>query len=125
MTETLSVTDRLSPEELAFLEDRIYEFNVSATGIDDGRWLGVLVRDDAGKVVAGLSGTTWGQCCKVRDVWGEETYARRKPAGNVVMVTHNVNIAALSRRSVAQSEMVLMRPEGCCDARVAGQLKIG
>ena len=53
------------------------------------------------------------------------TYARRKPAGNVVMVTHNVNIAALSRRSVAQSEMVLMRPEGCCDARVAGQLKIG
>jgi broad specificity phosphatase PhoE len=53
------------------------------------------------------------------------TYARRKPAGNVVMVTHNVNIAALSRRSVAQSEMVLMRPEGCCDARVVAQLKIG
>ena len=53
------------------------------------------------------------------------TYGRRKPPGNVVMVTHNVNIAALSRRSVAQSEMVLMRPEGCCDARVAGQLKIG
>ena len=41
----------------------------------------------------------------------------RKPVGVVVMVTHNVNIAALSRHSVATGEMVLMRPDGCCDAR--------
>ena len=52
-------------------------------------------------------------------------YARRPPPGNVVMVTHNVNIAALSRQSVAQSEMVLMRPEGCCDARMVARLKVG
>jgi broad specificity phosphatase PhoE len=44
-------------------------------------------------------------------------YARKPPAGIVVMVTHNVNIAALSRHSVATGEMVLMRPDGCCDAR--------
>ena len=63
----LVVTDDLTPDELAFLEDRIYEYNVGATGIDDGRWLGVLVRDENGAVVAGLTGTTWGACCKVRD----------------------------------------------------------
>lgn len=51
-------------------------------------------------------------------------YARRKPAGNVVMVTHNVNIAALSRHSVATCEMVVMRPEGCCDARPLERLKL-
>ena len=44
-------------------------------------------------------------------------YGRKPPRGNVVMVTHNVNIAALSRHSVATGEMVLMRPDGCCDAR--------
>jgi len=44
-------------------------------------------------------------------------YGRRNPGGNVVMVTHNVNIAALSRHSVATGEMVLMRPDGCCNAR--------
>ena len=51
-------------------------------------------------------------------------YGRRDPGGNVVMVTHNVNIAALSRQSVAQGEMVLMRPDGCCNARPAERLKV-
>ena len=51
-------------------------------------------------------------------------YARRKPAGNVVMVTHNVNIAALSKHSVATGEMVLMRPDGCCDARPLERLVV-
>ena len=40
------------------------------------------------------------------------------------MVTHNVNIAALSRHSVAQGEMVLMRPDGCCNARPMERLKV-
>ena len=51
------------------------------------------------------------------------TYARSHPAGNVVMVTHNVNIAALSRQSVAPAEMVVMRPDGCCDAKLVERLK--
>jgi broad specificity phosphatase PhoE len=52
-------------------------------------------------------------------------YGRRRDlGGNVVMVTHNVNIAALSRHSVATGEMVLMRPDGCCDARPLERLKI-
>jgi len=50
-------------------------------------------------------------------------YGRRNPGGNVVMVTHNVNIAALSRHSVATGEMVLMRPDGCCNARPAERFK--
>ena len=52
------------------------------------------------------------------------SYGRRKPGGNVVMVTHNVNIAALSKHSVATGEMVLMRPDGCCDARPVERLKV-
>ena len=45
------------------------------------------------------------------------SYVRRPPRGNVVMVTHNVNIAALTRHSVAPAEIVIVKPDGCCSAR--------
>lgn len=51
-------------------------------------------------------------------------HARKRPGGNVVMVTHNVNIAALSRHSVAPGELVLMRPDGCCSARPVERLTV-
>jgi phosphohistidine phosphatase SixA len=47
----------------------------------------------------------------------------RKPGGNVAMVTHNVNIAALTKLSVAPGEMVVVRPDGCCALRTLGRLK--
>ena len=73
----LTVTDDLTPEQLTFLDDKIYEYNVATTGIGDGRGLGVCGRDESGAVLAGLSGTTWGACCKVRDVWVREDLRRR------------------------------------------------
>ena len=49
----------------------------------------------------------------------------RKPsAENTVMVTHNVNIAALTRHSVAQAELVVVRPDGCCDLRPLDRLRL-
>ena len=51
-------------------------------------------------------------------------YARKPPGGNVVMVTHNVNIAAIAAHSVAPAELVVMRPDGCCNARPVERLKI-
>ena len=52
------------------------------------------------------------------------TYASRKPRGNVVMVTHNVNIAALTKLSVAPGEAVVVRPDGCCGLKTVGRLRI-
>ena len=51
-------------------------------------------------------------------------YGRRHPGGNVVMVTHNVNIAALTRHSVGPAEMVIVRPDGCCNLRSMERLKV-
>jgi broad specificity phosphatase PhoE len=51
-------------------------------------------------------------------------YGARHPGGNVVMVTHNVNIAALTRHSVAPAEMVIVRPDGCCNLRSMERLKV-
>jgi phosphohistidine phosphatase SixA len=52
------------------------------------------------------------------------SYASRKPAGNVVMVTHNVNIAALTKLSVATGEIVVVRPDGCCGLRTLGRVLV-
>ena len=49
-------------------------------------------------------------------------YATRNPGGNVVMVTHNVNIAALTRLSVATGEIVVVRPDGCCGLKTLGRI---
>ena len=32
------------PDQVEYLEDRIYEFNSSVTGIQDGEWLAIFVR---------------------------------------------------------------------------------
>jgi len=50
-------------------------------------------------------------------------YSTRKAMqGNVVMVTHNVNIAALTKLSVAPAEIVVVRPDGCCGLRVVTRI---
>ena len=49
-------------------------------------------------------------------------YSIRKPAGNVAMVTHNVNIAALTRLSVAPAELVVVHGQGCCDVKPFGRI---
>jgi hypothetical protein len=70
------ITTEPTPEQVQYLEDRIYEFNSSATGITDGEWLAILVKDGQGRIVAGICGNTWGSCFEIRQFWVEE--ARRK-----------------------------------------------
>ncbi len=64
-------------EVVAELEDRLYEFNVAATGLDDGEGLGFFVRADDGELRAGVAGHTWGGTCELRQVWVDESLRRR------------------------------------------------
>ncbi len=45
-TPELVVSTEPAPGEVQYLEDRLYEFNSAATGITDGEWLAIFVRDD-------------------------------------------------------------------------------
>jgi GNAT superfamily N-acetyltransferase len=65
-----------TPDQVQYLEDRIYEFNSGATGITDGEWLALFVKDEKGRIVAGICGNTWGGCLEIRQFWVEE--GRRK-----------------------------------------------
>ncbi|HEX4942827.1 MAG TPA: histidine phosphatase family protein [Usitatibacteraceae bacterium] len=51
-------------------------------------------------------------------------YSTQKPKGTIVMVTHNVNIAALTGLSVGTGEIVVLRPDGCCGLKVVGRIAI-
>lgn len=46
----------------ADLAQRIDEYNSSATGYFDGKLLAASFRNEAGEVVAGITGHTWGGC---------------------------------------------------------------
>jgi GNAT superfamily N-acetyltransferase len=61
-----------SAADVQFLEDRLYEFNAGATGIADGRTLGVFLRNELGEIVAAATGHTWGETCELRQVWVAE-----------------------------------------------------
>jgi SAM-dependent methyltransferase/GNAT superfamily N-acetyltransferase len=75
--ETLQVEDEPDLRDLAFLEERLYEYNVSRTGADGGRWLTILRRDDGQAIVAGLHGWTWGDCFYVQSLWVHEDLRRQ------------------------------------------------
>ena len=60
--------DEASPEQKAWLDERLHEFNVAATGLSDGQELALFVRE--GRTLrGGLTGVTWGGCCEIRQLW--------------------------------------------------------
>ena len=65
-----------SPDDVQYLEDRLYEFNVSASGIAGGEWLAFFVREGH-RIVAGICGNTWGGTCEVRQFWVEQSQRGR------------------------------------------------
>jgi ribosomal protein S18 acetylase RimI-like enzyme len=75
--EQLRVIEEPSGDDVYFLAERIYEYNVAQTGLRDGRLLGIFVRDDAGTIVAGLDGWTWGGCLYVDHLWVHESLRGR------------------------------------------------
>ena len=76
MRAEIVIQDEPRLEEVAALDDRLYEYNVAATGCADGRWLAIFVRDDAGALVAGLHGWTWGGTGFIRTLWVQDDRRR-------------------------------------------------
>jgi len=61
-------------EDIRFLEARLYEYNVQQTGVDDGQWLAIFVRDDQQTIRAGVEGWTWCGSCYLRTVWVHQDF---------------------------------------------------
>ena len=64
------VEDHPDPLDLEVLETQIRHEASAAMGLGDEADLAIFVRD-TGKVVAGISGWTWGDCCELQSLWVE------------------------------------------------------
>ena len=88
----------------SFLAQRLYEFNSQATGQFDGTPITASVKDDAGRLIAAVTGHTWGGTCQVTYLWVDESQrgsglgralltaieeeARRRRCMQVILFTH-------------------------------------
>src|SRR5262245_64939629 len=76
MTEITLIPVDPTPDDVQYLEDRIYEFNSGATAIADGEQIAFLVRE-RDRIVAGICGNTWGGTCELRQFWVDEPQRHR------------------------------------------------
>ena len=118
MTEPISkrlvLETEPKPEEVQLLEEKLYQFNVQATGLADGKLLAFFLRDCDGAAVGGVFGWTWGETCYVRYLFvpGEmrdrgygaglmravEAEARTRGCGQIVLETHDFQAPEFYRR---------------------------
>jgi ribosomal protein S18 acetylase RimI-like enzyme len=95
MNNVIPCGDQAECEALgSFLADRIYEFNAKATGYFDGMLLGGCIRNDAGDVIAGFNGYTWGGCCELSHVWVDERY---RGQGHGTLLLRSAEVEAVAR----------------------------
>jgi GNAT superfamily N-acetyltransferase len=81
---TLETIATPSPRELAFLGERLASFNDGDVGASLRTALAVFVRDEAGAVVAGISGyTAWGWLY-VQWLWVDERLRGQRLAGQML-----------------------------------------
>jgi ribosomal protein S18 acetylase RimI-like enzyme len=101
----LMVESEPAPQDVRFLRDRLYEFNVRATGISDGNFLSLFTRAPDGSPVAGIFGWTWGGTCYIRYLFvsenmrgqgqgtrlirAVETEAKSRGCRQIVLETHD------------------------------------
>lgn len=92
----LVVEDSPNLADLALLEERVTAAAIEAAAVGEDRAFGIFVRDDERRIVAGLSGMTWGRCCELHAMWVDEPLRGR----------------GLARKLMARAELVARR-RGC------------
>jgi GNAT superfamily N-acetyltransferase len=110
----LVVEDCPAPADLALLEDRVAEAAIAAAGVGEDRPFGIFVREDGGRILAGIAGMTWGGCCELHAMWvderlrgrglarellaGAESVARRRGCTLVEFLAYDLLAAGLYER---------------------------
>jgi ribosomal protein S18 acetylase RimI-like enzyme len=102
------------PEDIRALEEGLYQFNVEATGISDGKLFGLFLRSSDGTAIGGANGWTWGATCYLRNLfvpahlrglnWGTrrmadvEAEARARGCRQIVLETHSFQSPGFYRK---------------------------
>ena len=70
---SIAIQDTADPADESALRAALLEFNFRATGFRDGRSLSCFLRDESGRLIAGIDGFTWGGYAKVETLWVDES----------------------------------------------------
>jgi GNAT superfamily N-acetyltransferase len=73
----LVVEDSPADADVALLEERVAAAAIAATGFAAEREFGIFVRDDDGRVRAGVAAIVWGGCCELEAMWVDESLRGR------------------------------------------------
>jgi ribosomal protein S18 acetylase RimI-like enzyme len=110
----VEISDIQSTADEVELRNALYEFNCQTTGYRDGRLLSCFLKGDDGRLVAGISGYTWGGYAHVDYLWvaerlrhsglgsrlleAAEGEARARGARTIVLDTHSFQAPDFYRR---------------------------
>jgi GNAT superfamily N-acetyltransferase len=110
----LVVEESPDAADLALLEERVAASAIAAAGVGEDQEFGIFVRDDERRIVAGISGMTWGGCCELHAMWvdeplrgrglaralmaGAESLARRRGCSLVEFFAYDLLVAGLFER---------------------------
>jgi GNAT superfamily N-acetyltransferase len=67
------VEEHPSHHDIAFLEQRIIDYNYGQAAASDGRGLACFVRDEQGQIIAGVSGYTWAGLAEIEFLWVDDS----------------------------------------------------
>jgi GNAT superfamily N-acetyltransferase len=81
--EEFHVEHHPDPLDIEVLETQIRREASAAMGLGDEADLAIFVRD-GGRVVAGISGWTWGDCCELQSLWVEPSLRGRGLATRLI-----------------------------------------
>ncbi|RWC17069.1 N-acetyltransferase [Mesorhizobium sp.] len=133
MKTTLETTADPSAQELAFLGEQLTAFNDADVGASGRKSLAVFVRDEPGKVVAGISGyTAWGWLF-VQWLWVDESLRGQHMAGQMLEAAeqeavargcHGAWIDTFNPKAVKAYERQGYRPFGALDDFPLGRSRI-
>lgn len=76
-SQNLVVEDAPDPADLAQLEEQVAAAATAAAGVRDPREFGIFLRDNDGRMLAGISGIVWGGCCELLAMWVTESLRGR------------------------------------------------
>jgi len=96
----LSVEDAPSEADVAFVRDQLHAYNIATTSYADYRPLAIFLRDDAGAVIAGLTGFTWGGTLKIECLWVHEDERGRDVGSHLVQAAEREAIARGCKQAV-------------------------
>jgi GNAT superfamily N-acetyltransferase len=102
-TDHLTVETEPAMEDVRFLEDGLYDYNVEQTGVDDGQWLAIFVRNDQQEIRAGIEGWTWCGSCYIRTVWVHQDLRGQGVGRKLLQATEQEAIARGCQHIVLES----------------------